>query len=460
MAGAKKDLLELEREMDQYRKVILGLIGLIQQSEAEDEDISENFRLIKAEFQHMRPDFDGVAKRMDHVKQEIYRREIEKGTQSSESQPIELAEQEEEEEESHEEIRKQYEDMSKELLLRVCSQLSHLSKKEIKERAHGLFQDIAENFSFDNYYDYITQVRELIELLETHISKENLEVNNLLQEILNQLSETEKVLFRWLLENQENLQNREMAFTGEMGKNIKAMEESLSGDLESVKENLLSRLAAIRQALDVKKQADDAQMVKTANQMKTLEMQLQKTKKRFDVVEAYNKRVTAEAEQLKKRSLMDSLTKIYNRGAYEDYLATIVREGLEFALIVFDIDRFKEINDKFGHLVGDRILQKVVQIVRRQTRKEDFMARYGGDEFVIVLLNSSTDAAVKVAENIRLTMEQTPFRLHRKMKQLLKVRLSLGVAAGVKGALPEKTFKKADQSLYQAKRKGGNRVCV
>ena len=251
-----------------------------------------------------------------------------------------------------------------------------------------------------------------------------------------------------------------MAFTGEMGKNIKAMEESLSGDLESVKENLLSRLAAIRQALDVKKQADDAQMVKTANQMKTLEMQLQKTKKRFDVVEAYNKRVTAEAEQLKKRSLMDSLTKIYNRGAYEDYLATIVREGLEFALIVFDIDRFKEINDKFGHLVGDRILQKVVQIVRRQTRKEDFMARYGGDEFVIVLLNSSTDAAVKVAENIRLTMEQTPFRLHRKMKQLLKVRLSLGVAAGVKGALPEKTFKKADQSLYQAKRKGGNRVCV
>ena len=147
MAGAKKDLLEFEREMDQYRKVIIGLIGLIQQSESEDdEDISENFRLIKTEFQHMRPDFDGVAKRMDHIKQEIYRREIERGAQSSESRPIELVGQEEDEEESPEEIRKQYEDMSKELLLRVCSQLSQLSKKEIKERAHALFQDIAELF--------------------------------------------------------------------------------------------------------------------------------------------------------------------------------------------------------------------------------------------------------------------------------------------------------------------------
>ena len=303
-------------------------------------------------------------------------------------------------------------------------------------------------------------MRELIEFLETHISKENLEVNSLLQEILRQLSETEKVLFRWLQENRENLQNREMEFTGEMGRNVKAIEESLDGNLETVKEKLLSRLAAIRQALDVKKQADEAQMVKTANQMKTLEMQLRKTKKQFDVVEAYNKRVKAEAEQLKKRSLMDPLTRIYNRGAYEDYIATIVREGIDFALIVFDIDRFKEINDKFGHLVGDRILQKIVQIVHRQIRKEDFMARYGGDEFVIVLLNSSTDTAGKVAENIRRTMEQTPFRLHRKMKQLLEVRLSLGVAASIKGAPPEKTFEKADQSLYQSKRAGGNRVSL
>jgi diguanylate cyclase (GGDEF)-like protein len=147
----------------------------------------------------------------------------------------------------------------------------------------------------------------------------------------------------------------------------------------------------------------------------------------------------------KKISNFDELTGILNRrGCYES-----VKRFKKFGVLIFDIDFFKKVNDKFGHDVGDYVLSQVAKIVKDTIRKDDVFCRWGGEEFVIVVDNKNLEDLKNIAEKIRKKIEKFDF------KEVGHITVSIGVAVGDEF---EDTLKKADDKLYRAKREGRNRV--
>jgi diguanylate cyclase (GGDEF)-like protein len=125
-------------------------------------------------------------------------------------------------------------------------------------------------------------------------------------------------------------------------------------------------------------------------------------------------------------------------------------------LIVLDIDHFKQINDRFGHPAGDAVLKHVASVVKSQLRSGDTLCRVGGEEFALVLPDTTQSLASEVAERIRAAVEGAVCEVSG---SAIPATLSLGVAALAPGEIPEALYQRADGQLYAAKHSGRNRVC-
>ncbi|RUM31580.1 MAG: hypothetical protein DSY32_01015 [Aquifex sp.] len=161
-------------------------------------------------------------------------------------------------------------------------------------------------------------------------------------------------------------------------------------------------------------------------------------------------------------ALTDPLTGLYNRRIFmemaEKELARAKRYGYNFSILMIDIDNFKRINDTYGHDVGDYVLKKIAEILRTNVRGADIVARFGGEEFIVMLSNTNLNNAVKKAEKLRKMIEQTPVELSSGVK--LKVTVSVGVSTYKDQDSLEELIKEADVALYEAKKRGKNRVEV
>jgi diguanylate cyclase (GGDEF)-like protein len=139
-------------------------------------------------------------------------------------------------------------------------------------------------------------------------------------------------------------------------------------------------------------------------------------------------------------------------------MARTEREKNEFCLAMIDLDDFKRINDMYGHLVGDAVLKDLAARVNENIRFGDVFARYGGDEFAIILCDTSLEGAMALAERIRKSISSRPFELYEKS---IPYTISVGLAM-FNGRTPckrEELIAGADQALYASKREGKNRVC-
>ena len=157
-------------------------------------------------------------------------------------------------------------------------------------------------------------------------------------------------------------------------------------------------------------------------------------------------------------ALKDAVTGLPNRQAYEERMeqeyARWKRFGEPLSILVWDVDNFKSINDRFGHLAGDKALRVIAQSLRQRLRETDFIARYGGEEFVTLLCGADLEEAYKVAEQMRLGVMATGF--HSGGKEV-KVTSCCGIAGFRKGDRASSVFARADKALYKAKRGGKNR---
>lgn len=172
--------------------------------------------------------------------------------------------------------------------------------------------------------------------------------------------------------------------------------------------------------------------------------------------------VRADKEKFRWLATVDALTGCMNRRAFterlERELERVSRYDVSLSILMIDLDRFKDVNDNLGHIVGDSVLRQLGDLLREEVRSVDLAARYGGEEFVIVLPDTDLDGAVVFAERLRKRVEQKDFS---EIGDPLRVTVSIGVAsASVDGAItePESLIARADEALYRAKNEGRNRV--
>jgi polar amino acid transport system substrate-binding protein len=161
-------------------------------------------------------------------------------------------------------------------------------------------------------------------------------------------------------------------------------------------------------------------------------------------------------EKLEKLAITDKLTGLYNRHKTDEILAGqkefSSRYGSKFGIILLDIDYFKKINDKYGHHVGDSVLKDFANILKENSRNTDFVGRWGGEEFLIVVPHADIDSLVKFANILKEKIENHSFAV------VEKITASLGVALYEKNEAVDRVLVRADEALYLAKAQGRNRV--
>jgi diguanylate cyclase (GGDEF)-like protein len=163
-------------------------------------------------------------------------------------------------------------------------------------------------------------------------------------------------------------------------------------------------------------------------------------------------------DRVRQLAYLDGVTGIFNRRYFEmritEEIARSVRHSLTFSVIMVDIDYFKELNDEFGHLLGDEVLRQVSGILTQQLRKSDVPSRYGGEEFAIIALETDLESALTVADKLRRVVESWHFPGVAR-----PVTISAGVAEfPAQGGTRDDLVKSADEALYAAKQTGRNRV--
>jgi len=213
-------------------------------------------------------------------------------------------------------------------------------------------------------------------------------------------------------------------------------------DIKTIKKKLKKEVEAIQETVQKKQELDKQQMDALAKQISILNLEL---------------------KEAKTKGMTDDLTKAYNRGAFDTYLRKIVDQNAikpsPFSLLILDIDDFKEINDVYGHQIGDRVLVALVKKCNEFIREKDFLARYGGEEFVIVLPGASLKNAVKKARRLLKAVAGTRYIPSKEKKsEGISITVSIGVSSFDKEDSASTVIDRADRALYQAKRTGKNRV--
>ena len=178
----------------------------------------------------------------------------------------------------------------------------------------------------------------------------------------------------------------------------------------------------------------------------------------------FTERLRDSVQSSMEMAVMDQLTGLHNRRYMDSRMATMFSESMlrarALSILVLDVDRFKSVNDGYGHDAGDEVLREFADRVRACTRGIDLVARMGGEEIVVVLPDTTSDAAHAVAERIRERVQHEPFAINRNTRSI-SVTVSIGVASRRAGdADSADVMKRADEALYRAKEGGRNRVMV
>jgi diguanylate cyclase (GGDEF)-like protein len=157
-------------------------------------------------------------------------------------------------------------------------------------------------------------------------------------------------------------------------------------------------------------------------------------------------------------SFHDQLTKLYNRHYFistlNDHISQLVRQGGKSALLMIDLDYFKKINDEYGHMVGDKILAQFSSVLSNELRASDVAARWGGEEFIVLLANSNEDHTIALASRLIKAVEEQTFESN------IYLTISIGVSLYQENDSLELWIERADTALYQAKHEGRNRIKV
>jgi len=185
-------------------------------------------------------------------------------------------------------------------------------------------------------------------------------------------------------------------------------------------------------------------------------------KKQVDSTASEIEDLRKELEGIKQTAKTDMLTKLLNRHGFDEAMAEILKStqatGTPFCVVMVDIDHFKRVNDTFGHLIGDNVLKMLSKLLKEYIKGKDIAARFGGEEFILVLPETPLKGAFVLAEQIRLSLKKMIWKTKDTGKTIGPITISLGIAQYKGGEPLDDTIKRADDALYQAKNSGRNQT--
>lgn len=358
------------------------------------------------------------------------------------------------------------EDTVRDILVTLIEEFTGFENQKIVKAASDLVRRLSSDFTLDDFNPFVQEITELIFNVKDLVRRDREDLYNFSQEIMGKLEETENDLIRTLDENATHFETHETRFADMVANDMEEIEQSFSThelSIETVRKSVLDRIASIREHFKEKQALDEVRIKQAEVEKSTIRRRLKSVHDRYQEFTRQSKTMIQQMEKFKKASLRDGLTGIFNRRAYDIQIKKALSDLKsgnidKFSLIVFDVDKFKDFNNNHGHRVGDKILLHMARLVKETVRNEDFVARYGGDEFVVILPEAALPVGRDIAEKIRVGMSGIEFKLFKKSDTVVFVKLSLGVSVGRSDDSAADIFLRADKALYIAKENGRNQV--
>lgn len=322
---------------------------------------------------------------------------------------------------------------------------------ELSEHAEALKQRLEGGLREEELSEVLESIAALVSEVRARMQHERIETENFLKQLGERLRELDLHMRGAEDMRKEALQNgrRLDAVLDAQAGDMSAALQSAS-DLDQLKQVIQAHVEALRAHVEEHRRAEEERNTRAEQRVRVLTARLQSLEEEAEQLRA---RVQKERGQ----ALRDALTGIPNRLAYRERLEQEYlrwrRYQTPLTLMVWDVDKFKFINDTYGHKSGDKALVTIAEMLRVQIRDADFLARYGGEEFVILLPGTQLDAAQAVAEKLRASIETCRFHFRERD---VPITISCGMAEFSGDDTPEQVFERADAALYRAKKVGGN----
>ncbi len=304
-----------------------------------------------------------------------------------------------------------------------------------------------------NWYELVPVLDDLAMLMIAFSDQGQRDFESYLQTLNERLSAMQENL---LAAHQGHSEGRDaaQALDEELREQVGGLQHSMrqATDLTSLKKVVEARLDGLLDTVDTYRQ-------QRSQQEQKLGERLQQLVSRVGSLEQAARGLRGHLEEQRQKALQDPLTGLPNRAAWNERLdlefARWQRYGGDLLLAVLDVDHFKRVNDGYGHLAGDRVLKIIGSELRKRLRKTDFIARFGGEEFVVLLPNTPYEAGQQLMDALRDSISNCPF--HFKGERVV-ITLSAGLTAFGQDDTTERAFERADGALYRAKNAGRNRV--
>jgi diguanylate cyclase len=337
------------------------------------------------------------------------------------------------------------------VIVAVLERLSSLP--ELRPALADLRERSKDSLSPDEFAEGLEKVARLVGEQRATLLREKREIEDLLQQMDVRLAEIASYLASDTADQksaQTSSQQFDLLVTGE----VRSLSNDVLGaqDLGALRSRVRDRLEIISHHLQDFRAREGARV--SAQLDRTQRMRVRVTDLEREI---HGLHKSLQEEQSLR--MIDALTGIPNRAAYDDRIRHEFmrwqRENAPVSVLAWDIDRFKEINDAYGHSAGDKVLRVIAQHLAHHVRGTDFVARYGGEEFVMILIGTDATQASQTADKIRAGIETMGFHFHNKP---VAVTASCGITTFRGDDTPETIFDRADRALYRAK-DGGRNCC-
>jgi len=289
---------------------------------------------------------------------------------------------------------------------------------------------------------------EFIERIKIKISEDFNEINGTFFNLLGQVKDLEKSLVSEFggENNIKEIEYFEMNINKHVG-NIAESFESYT-TIKEIKKVVVDKLKKIKGLVSLRKKEE---IKKTQAAQKSIE----KLNQRINTVEKKAKKLSKKAKEYQKAAMRDGLTGLFSRSAFDikikESLDAYKEHKNNFSIIMFDVNKFKEINDTLGHVAGDKVLKKVAECLVETFRKDDFIARYGGDEFIVIIDDLTEEMSNERIFNFNQHLKKRRFVSHKHGE--INMSVSAGTAIILESDTPETIIDRADNAMYESKQK-------